>query len=96
MGKVEDMLHKRWIWGAHPHFLKKWNIEFDARSTHLDIIPTWVIILGLPLILWSKQFFEEIGNVLGNFYEVDLSHRELSYMGIDLILVGLDIRKGIM
>jgi hypothetical protein len=62
MGEVENILHKRWKWGAQPLFLKKWHLDFDARSTHLDIISIWVRLRGLPLVLWSKGVFEEIGN----------------------------------
>jgi hypothetical protein len=48
-------------------------------------------ILGLPLVLWPKQGFEEIGNALGIFYEVNMSFRYSGYQGIDHILVGLDV-----
>jgi hypothetical protein len=58
--------------------------------------PVWVHILGLPLILWSKEVFEKIGNTLGTFYEANLSFQETGYYGMAQILVGLEVSKGLV
>jgi hypothetical protein len=45
------------------------------------------------LVLWSYEVFEEIGNDLNIFYEVVLSYRDLCYLSLSCILVGLDMCK---
>jgi hypothetical protein len=76
--------------------LNKWNIKFDVWSTSVEILLVWVHIPGLPLIRWSKEVFEKIGNTLGTFYEVDLSFQETRYYGMARILVGLEVSKGLV
>jgi len=62
----------------------------------LDILSIWVILSGIPLVLWSDKVTEEIGYALGIFYEVDLSFHDSGYFGLARILVGLDISKGLV
>jgi hypothetical protein len=71
----------------------KWHLDFDARSPHLNYFLIRVRLLRLPLIIWSKGFFKEIGNALGILYEVDNSYHDSRYMGMGRIIVGLEISK---
>jgi hypothetical protein len=66
-------------------------VDFDASTEKLAITPVWVCLPGLPLILWSKEVFKEIGNALGFFYEANSSYKSSGYMGMAHILVGLKL-----
>jgi hypothetical protein len=64
--KVDDdkILQEKWQWGSQFLFLKKWHLEFDANSAHMEYYPIWVRIPCLPLILWLDEVFSEIGNAM--------------------------------
>lgn len=62
----------------------------------MDIILVWVRIQGLSFILKSEEVLGKNGNTLSNFYEVDLYFQETRYYGMDRILVGLKVRKGLI
>jgi hypothetical protein len=81
---VDKIIQARWQWGSQSLFLKKWHLEFDANSTHMDYYLIWVRLLGLPLILWSDEVFNKIGNSLGLFYKADNSYRDTRNMGMAL------------
>jgi len=66
--KVNKILHDGWKWGSQNIFLKKWHVDFDAITTHVDILLVRVQIMGLPLVLWLEDFFKVIGNALGSYF----------------------------
>jgi hypothetical protein len=64
------------------------HIDFDAQLTSVDILPVCIHILVL--------MFKKIGNFLDTFYEEYLSFQETRYYGMARILVGLEVRKGLV
>ena len=95
--KVYDdkILQEKWQCGLQFVFLKKWNLEFDANSAHMEYYPIWVRIPCLPLIRWLDEVFSEIGNALELFYEDDNYYREIGNMGMTRVLIGLYLTKNI-
>jgi hypothetical protein len=49
------------------------HVDFDAIFAQVGILLIRVRILVIPLVLWSEDVFERIGNALSSYYEVDYS-----------------------
>lgn len=92
---TDNIINTRWIWGAHYIFLRKWSVDFYEISKRLETTPVSDHLPGLLLLLWSKDVFHEIGNALGFYYEVNLSHQSTRYMSTNRILVGLKLFTGL-
>jgi hypothetical protein len=67
-GEVNKILQSRWKWGAQNHFMKKSHVNFYSRMDQVNIVLVWVRIPRLPLVLWLKDVFVEIGKSLGLYY----------------------------
>jgi hypothetical protein len=91
---VKKIMDTCWQWDSSMMFIKKWTPLFDALSERMDLKPSWVNILGLPVEFWSYEVFKEMGNLLGSFCEADMSFDETETMSITRILVGIDLREG--
>jgi hypothetical protein len=92
---ANKLLFSRWRWSSKALFLKKWFVEFYASTKRMAITLVWVLLPGLPLILWLEEVFKYIGNSPGFFYEANISYKYFGYMGMDRILVGLKLFGGI-
>ena len=60
----------------------------------MDVVPIWVRLLGLPLHYWTENHLSNIGNLLGQFLEVNLSFRVTLQHKVARILVCLNVREG--
>lgn len=56
----------------------------------------WVKLMGLPMHYWSKEHFWSIRNILGTFFEEDLSLKETNLLRVACILVNINIRQGLV
>ena len=65
--------------------LKRWHYGFDPEFEGIKFRHLWVLLLGLPITIWNKEYFVAIGNHIGLFLHVD-----------EEILNGVDKRVGIM
>jgi hypothetical protein len=70
--EVNKALQRRWKRGFQNLFLKKWHVNFYAKTTQVDILLVWVLIQGILLVLWWEDAFEETWNSLKKLYETDL------------------------
>ena len=56
--KKEDndtkLLNQRWSWGPSGLILRKWHVNFNAKSEPHNIQQIWVTLLGLPMVFWIK------------------------------------------
>ena len=68
---------------------------FDASQEPIDVVPTWVILPSLPFPFWTMEHFMHIGNLLGNFLEVEFSFNSTGLKRVAHILVSINIRNGI-
>jgi hypothetical protein len=58
--EVNQVLQSRWKWGSQNLFMKKWHVDFDVRTTLVDILPIWVHILT------SSSCFMVKGGIFNN------------------------------
>ena len=56
----------------------------------------WVRLLRLPMHYQSKEHFWSIRNILGTFFEEDLSLKETNLLRVACILVNINIRQGLV
>lgn len=47
-------------------FFKKWHKEFWPEIENIDLIPTWVSLLNLPIIFWHASVIARIANGIGS------------------------------
>ena len=73
----------------------KWHPMFDASRERVDVVPTSVRLPSLPFPFWTMEHFMHIGNLLGNFLEVDFSFNNTSLKRVARILVSINIRNGL-
>jgi len=92
---ADKNFQQKWQRGSQFLFLKKWCLQFNANSFHMEYYPIWVRLPGLPLILWLDEVFSEIGNALELFYEDDNYYKEIWNMGMTRVLIGLYLTKHI-
>ena len=54
-----------------PFFLDRWNPFVGCFREGVQANKAWVRILGLPLFLWDKSFFKQVGDACDGFLGVD-------------------------
>ena len=89
------ILNHNWPLNHSPVLLKPWHPLFDASRERVNKIPIWVRLPGLPLHFWDTLHFRQIGDILGNYLEADLSFMETHYKQVARILVELNILEGL-
>ena len=68
---------------------------FNDRWEHVDVVPMWVRLPSFSLPFWTMEHFMHIGNLLGNFLEVDFSFNSTGLKRVAHILVSINIRNGL-
>jgi hypothetical protein len=75
-------------------------VDFDGYKTvdemDFTIIPIWVRVMNLPLGFMTRECGEEIGNIIGEFVEMESEDGDLAVGQHLRIKVRLDITKPIM
>jgi len=92
---LAQVMKRNWNIFNLPLLLKPWHPLFDANSERVDSVPLWVRLPGLPLQYWKPHHLREIGNIIGNFLEADLSFLENKQREVARILVNVNIREGL-
>lgn len=62
-----SILRSNWSWGSSGLVLKKLSVDFDPEKEPMAVKRIWAIQPGLPLVFWSKDALETLGNKLGSF-----------------------------
>lgn len=78
-----------------PIVLRRWSPIFDASQTKMRKESIWVRLLGLPVYLWTPDFFQLLGDHMGEFIDADYSFRTTYEMAMVCILVLLDLQEGL-
>ena len=89
------LLNQNWHWGPSGLILKKWTIDFNAYKEPQNIQKVWVILPGLPVVFWQQKILEAIGNIIGNFVDLEEDWESKLDRRCTKILVELDLRNGL-
>ena len=96
------LAHTNWvlstIWHIDqaPVLLRRWMPLFDPELERVDSSPIWVPLVGLPYHLWIEEVFRWIRDAMGTYLTFDASFQTTGRMAYAIILVHLDLSKGIL
>ncbi|KAF3674022.1 Ras-related protein RABF2b [Capsicum annuum] len=68
---AEHVLSGEWIWKKHKVQLEWWNPATGCWSDDIKRDWVWIRLLGLPLRLWSQNFFKMVGDLYGGYVETE-------------------------
>jgi hypothetical protein len=66
------LLLKNWSWGPSGLILQHRGVDFDLARAPKAMEKVWAILPGLPLVFWSKDSLEYLGNKIGKFLALNL------------------------
>lgn len=89
------VLENNWGFRQALNLFKRWHPLFDTQREKLAYLPICVKLPGLPQLLWTIKIFRDIGNVLGQFLEADMSFIQTCEQGTARIVVRLNPREGL-
>ena len=75
-----------------PHCCKKTKCKYHKSSCNLNLGPHFRPFTHILV----KDMYKETGNNVGFSYEVNFSHLQSHYMGIERIFVGINLSKGLL
>ena len=73
--------------GTNLVHLRTWGEDMGCSSQGISEEKAWVIVVGLPVHLWSRKVMEKIGDACSGFLAVDEDTDKLSELGWARILV---------
>ena len=83
--EVERVLQEgEWIYKQKFLFLERWAPTTGCFREGVQAKSAWVRIMGLPLCLWHREFFKQVGDACGDYLGVD----EKTMGGVEKFAVG--------
>ncbi|KAG5595242.1 hypothetical protein H5410_036474 [Solanum commersonii] len=64
---VEQTIHGQWRWKNYRFHLEWWKPTLRCIPRAATVEKIWVRAVGIPLHLWSKEVFKEIGEICGGW-----------------------------
>ena len=92
---VYRIIQKHWSLGSIPILFKVGHPCSMWTQKKFDVILVWVKIPRIPWEVWNWDSFRYIGNVLGEFIDVDMTFTLTKRMSVVRILVSFNIISGI-
>lgn len=78
----EGFRKSRFFWEDAFYSIKKWSETVDTQARL-----GWVNVSGVPLNLWNETFFQKLGNLLGEYIQMDKDTEDKSRLDRGRILV---------
>jgi hypothetical protein len=92
---VKTLLNKDWLWGPLGISLKMRKPSFDPRKEPTYMQQNCVLLLGLPIELWSRKTLKGSGRSLGCFISLEENCWEKKDCRMFKILVEIYLREGL-
>jgi hypothetical protein len=68
---IAALLVRNWEWGPSILISKEWTVNFDPSQELVARNKVWSILPNLPLVFWTKESLETIGNNIGVFIRLE-------------------------
>lgn len=81
---------------GYNYFIEVFAPFFDAITEKVERIVVRLKFICIDMEFWLAKVFNEIINVLGHFYEVDIYFKETRLMAIAHILGGKDLKESLV
>ncbi|KAG5622396.1 hypothetical protein H5410_007614 [Solanum commersonii] len=87
---AEQTIHGQWRWKNYRFHLEWWKPTLGCIPRAATVEKIWVRAVGIPLHLWSKKVFKEIGEICGGWVATEEETELKNHMKWARILVSND------
>ncbi|WMV37397.1 hypothetical protein MTR67_030782 [Solanum verrucosum] len=87
---AEQTIHGQWIWKNYRFHLEWWKPTLGCIPRAATVEKIWVRAVGIPLHLWSKKVFKEIGEICEGWVATEEEIELKNHMKWARILVSND------
>lgn len=91
--KLKVLEYGPYTFNNRPMILKQWEPDFDISKETNRIVPTWVILPGLPIQYWTTENLGRITSYLGKPICTDKLTAQGDRISYARILVDIDISQ---
>ncbi|KAH0776378.1 hypothetical protein KY290_007789 [Solanum tuberosum] len=95
---AEQTINDKWRWKSCNFNLEWWKQITGCTPKYVLVKETWIRVVGIPLHLWSKKVFQEIGEIFGGWLATEEETEIKNHMKWARILVvndGSSIPRGV-
>ncbi|KAG5569629.1 hypothetical protein H5410_059395 [Solanum commersonii] len=68
---AELIIQGQWRWKSSIFHLDWWSPTIGCTPSPSTVRETWIRVVGIPLHLWSRKVFQEIGDLCGGWIETE-------------------------
>ncbi|WMV46110.1 hypothetical protein MTR67_039495 [Solanum verrucosum] len=68
---AELIIQGQWRWKSSIFHLDWWSPTTGCTPSPSTVRETWIRVVGIPLHLWSRKVFQEIGDMCGGWIETE-------------------------
>ncbi|KAG5585872.1 hypothetical protein H5410_046306 [Solanum commersonii] len=87
---AEQTVNEQWRWNSCNFNLEWWKPTTGCTPKYALVKETWIRVVGIPLHLWSKKVFQEIGEICGGWLATEEETELKNHMKWARILVAND------
>jgi len=90
---AELIIQGQWRWKSSIFHLDWWRPTTRCTPSPSTVRETWIRVVGIPLHLWSRKVFQEIGDLCGGWIETEEETELKKHQKWARILVKTNVRN---